>query len=260
MQEGVESIGKFVVSGCDAAELLETIEESLDEVSCLVAVPVDFALGVAIASRWDDRFGTGSLDDVDQGITVVTFVGDNRAGLDCLNQGSPLRDIGHLAGGQNQTNRVAQGIDTSMNLGGQPAPRATDRLIATVFLGAPAACWWARTIVASMKSSSRSASPWRASATRCQTPYSSQRAKRTYTECQLPSSWGKSRQGDPVRARNRTASTNRRLSAARPPLSVGLPGNNSAIRNHCASLNIRRSMFNIQIPGCKHKSATVNRP
>jgi len=73
MQEGVESIGKFLVSGCDTAELFEAIEESLDEVSCLVAVPVDFAFGVAIASRWDDRFGTGGLDDVDQGIAVVTL-------------------------------------------------------------------------------------------------------------------------------------------------------------------------------------------
>ena len=54
MQEGVESICKFVVSGCDTAELLEAIEESFDEVSCLVAVPVDIAFGVAIASRRDD--------------------------------------------------------------------------------------------------------------------------------------------------------------------------------------------------------------
>lgn len=260
MQEGVETVGKFVVSSCDTAELLEAIEESLDQVSCLVAVPIDFALSVAVASRWDDRFGTGSFDDIDQSVAVVPFVGDNCTGRDCLNQGGPLRDIGNLAGRQDQTNRIAKGIDTSMNLGGQPAPRTTDRLIATVFLGAPAACWWARTIVASMKSSSRSASPWRASATRCQTPYASQRAKRTYTECQLPSSLGKSRQGDPVRARYRTASTKPRLSAARPPLSVGLPGNNSAIRNHCVSLNIRRSMPNIQIPRCKHKSDTVNRP
>ena len=217
MQEGVESTGEFVVSGCDTAELLKAIEESLDKVSCLVAVPVDFALGVAIVSRWDDCFGPGGLDDVDQGVAVVTFIGNDSAGRDCLNQGSSLRHIGHLASRQDQANRVAQGINTSMNLGGQPAPRTTDRLIATVFLGAPAACWWARTIVASMNSSSKSASPWRASATRCQTPYSSQRANRTYTECQLPSSLGKSRQGDPVRARYRTASTKHRLSVSVVP-------------------------------------------
>jgi hypothetical protein len=50
------------------------------------------------------------------------------------------------------------------------------------------------------------------------------------------------------------------LSAARPPLSVGLPGSSSEIRVHWASLNIRRFMDRIQITGCKHKSTTVNRP
>jgi hypothetical protein len=43
-------------------------------------------------------------------------------------------------------------------------------------------------------------------------------------------------------------------------LSVGLPGSRCAIRNHCLSFNISRSMTYTQIPGCKHKSATVNRP
>ena len=260
MQKGVESVGEFVVSGCDTAELLETIEKSFDEVSRLVSMPIDFALGVAVASRRDDGLGAGRLDGFDQSVAVVAFVGDDRAGGYRLDQGRALRDVSDLAGGQNQSNGIAKSVDTGMNFGRQSASRTADRLIATVFLGAPAACWWARTTVASMNSSSRSASPCSTSATRCQTPYPSQRAKRTYTECQLPSSFGKSRQGDPVRARYKTASTNCRLSAARPPLSVGLPGSKSAIRNHCSSLNIRRPMCNIQIPGCKHKSATVNSP
>lgn len=54
MQKGVESIGKFVVSGCDTVELLETIEESFDKVSRFVTMPVDFALGVAVAARRDE--------------------------------------------------------------------------------------------------------------------------------------------------------------------------------------------------------------
>lgn len=51
MQECVESTGEFVVSGGDATELFEPIEESL-EVAHLVAVPVDAAFGVAVAP-WD---------------------------------------------------------------------------------------------------------------------------------------------------------------------------------------------------------------
>ena len=170
--------------------MFEAIEESLDEVARLVAVPVDLAWRVPVATRRDDGLSAGGLDDLNQGIAVVALVGDHRLGGDGLEQGSALGDVSDLAAGQDQPDGIAQRIDAGMDLGGQSAPRAADRLIATVFLGAPAACWWARTIVASMNNSSRSASPWRASATRCHTPYVSQRAKRTYTECQLPNSFG----------------------------------------------------------------------
>ena len=67
MQKGVESVGEFVVSGCDAAELLEAIEKSFDEVSRLVSMPVHFALGVAVAPRRNDGLGACGFDDVDQG-------------------------------------------------------------------------------------------------------------------------------------------------------------------------------------------------
>lgn len=259
MQEGVKTIGELVVAGAKAAELLEAIGKSFNEVARLVALPVVPALCVAVAARRNDGFGTGGLDGGNQGIAVVALVGNDSLRRDGLDQGSALGDIGDLARRQNEANRITQRIDAGMDLRGQSTSRAADRLIATVFLGAPAACWWARTMVASMKTSSRSAPPYNVSATRCQTPYVSQRANRTYTECQLPHSLGKSRQGQPVRAMYSTASTNRRLSAARPPLSVGLPGSKYAIRSHCVSLNIRRSMFNVQISGCEHKSATVNR-
>ncbi len=167
------------------------------------------------------------------------------------------RDDGFGSGG---FNRFDQGVDTGVDFFGQPTSRAVDRLIATVFLGVPADFWWVRTMVESMKSSSRSASPHRAWATRSQSPYVSQRAKRTYTECQLPNSTGKSRQGLPTRAVYCTASTNSRLSAAHPPLSVSFPGSRYSIRAHCASLNVCRSIARTQIQGCEHISVTVNGP
>ena len=260
MQERVESICELVVPCCEAPKLFEAIEESLDEVSSLVAMPVDFPLVFSVASRRNDGLCARPRDLVNESVTVVTLISDDGPRLKPLDQSSALCHIRDLSGCQDQANRAGQRIDASVNLGGQPAAGTADRLIATVFFGAPAACWWARTIVASTKSSSRSASACNASATRCQTPYVSQRAKRTYTECQLPNSFGKSRHGQPVRATYRIASTKLRLSAARPPLSVGLPGSKSDIRFHCISFNIRRSIEHIQIAGCKHKSVTVNRP
>lgn len=260
MQEGVKTAGEFVVARGDATKLLEPIEEAFNQMARFVAMPVDWALIDSVAARRDIGNGVGSFDGFDQHIAVVAFVGGNGSGWNASDQRGALGYIGDLSAGQDQTQRIAQSIDASMNFRRQSTARSADRLIATVFFGAPAACWCARTIVASMNNSSRSASPLSASATRAHTPPFSQRAKRTYIECQLPKSAGKSRHGQPVRAMKSTASTKRRLSAARPPLSVGLPGNKSAIRNHCLSFNIRRLMFSIQIPGCKHKSATVNRP
>jgi len=260
MKKGIESIGKFVVSGGDTTKLLESIEEALDQMTSLVPMPVDRTFIFPIATGRNIGLSTTRLDGCYQFITVVAFVGCNCGSLDPGDQCGTLSHIGDLSAGQNQTKGISQSIDAGVDLGAQPASRPADRLIATVFLAAPAECWWARTIVASINNSSRSASPWRASATRLHTPPTSHLANRTYTECQLPKSLGKSRQGQPVRAMNSTASTKRRLSAARPPLSVGLPGSKCAIRNHCLSFNISRAMSYTQIPGCKHKSATVNRP
>ena len=260
IEEGIEAMIEFVVSSSKGPKLFEPIEESLNEISGLVSLLVIRAKRKSIAARRNNSLGPCGDDDVHEGIAVIPFVGDHSIGCDSLDQSRALRNVGGVATGQDQAQRITQGIYTGVNLGGQPTARTADRLIATVFLGAPAECWWARTTVESMNSSSRSASRCSTSATRDHTPLVSQRAKRIYTECQLPNSAGRSRQGLPTRAVYSTASTNKRLSTARPPLSVSLPGNNSEMRAHCPSLNIRRSIVAIQRTGCEHKSATVNRP
>lgn len=158
MQESIESASKLVVAGGEVAELLEPIEESLDKVSCLVAHLVIVARGEPVAAWRDDCLRTHGMDGVDESVAVDGLGGER------FHQGRPLCDVGHLAAGQNQPQGIVQGIHASVNLGGQSAPRSTDRLIATVFLGAPVECWWVRTTVKSMNSSSRSASPWSASA------------------------------------------------------------------------------------------------
>jgi hypothetical protein len=45
-----------------------------------------------------------------------------------------------LAPGQMKADRIAQRIDQGMNLGAQPAPRASNRLILADFFWAPALC------------------------------------------------------------------------------------------------------------------------
>lgn len=72
---------------------------------------------------------------------------------------------------------------------------------------------------------------------RSHTPSRRHREKRIYTVCQRPNALGRSRHGQPVRPIQRTASTNRRLSAAVRPGSPRLPGRMDSIRAHRSSLN-----------------------
>lgn len=140
MQKRIESLSELVVARGQSAELLEPVEKALDEVARLVAMPVDRAWTQSVAARGNDGLGATRFDDVDQCIAVVAFVGDDRFGGDVLNQGGALAHIGRLAAGQDQAQRIAQCVNAGVDLGAQPAARAADRLIASVFLAAPAAC------------------------------------------------------------------------------------------------------------------------
>jgi hypothetical protein len=97
-----------------------------------------------------------------------------------------------------------------MDCGRQAAPRAAQSLcgVSAVFVNAPAACCWARTIVAAIQRGRvrGQASGWRRSQSWRQSPRRSQRRKRLETASQRPNASGRSRHGVPVRARERTAS------------------------------------------------------
>jgi hypothetical protein len=215
---------------------------------------------LAILARGDYRAGTGLRDDVDQRCGVVGLVGNHGLCRHAREDALGLRHIVGLTRRQCPTGQTAQTFDQRMNLGAQSAPRAPERLIA-VFFAAPAACWWARTMVESRKTSSKSASLASSSNTRCHTPLSDQRAKRLYTLFQGPKALGRSRQGEPVRAIHKTASTNRRLSAPVRPGSLTLPGSSASIRFHCSSRNIFRGI--VPTPSVSWNDSltlNVNRP
>src|SRR5262245_12721311 len=139
-----------------------------------------------------------------------------------------------------------------MELGGQPAPGASESVIVGLaehtagrldlqipFLRAPAACWWARAMVESTETShviSPSASAWACSCskTRCQVPSRCQRRNRPYTVSHGPYRSGTSRQGAPARVRQRMPSISCRLvcTGGRPDFfPAGSKGSSFA---HCA--------------------------
>jgi hypothetical protein len=168
-------------------------------------------------------------------IGVIAFVGQYGIGFKPFYQCLRMRHITDLSTTEQTAQRVAQRIDRRMDFGAQPAPGASEGLIAC-FFWAPAACWWALTTVLSIMSASKSRSAPRTLMMPSHLPRLHQRLKRVYVLCQLPSSAGRSRQGEPVRAIHSTASINRRLSAAVTPLSLALPGNIASIFAHLLSL------------------------
>lgn len=158
--------------------------------------------------------------------------------LQPFDQAARLRAITPLAGGDHKADWQAKRVDGSVDLGGQAALGSADCVsLSPPFAPLASAC--ALQIVASTRTYSKSGSVLNVLKRLSQTPASVQRRNRQCAVRQLPSSGGRSRQGDAVRASQRIASTNSRLSAAVRPRSPCLPGTSGSIRAYCASVRHR---------------------
>ena len=149
-----------------------------------------------------------------------------------------LRTVAPLAGRDGKADRQPERVHGGVNFGGQAALGSTDRVsLSPPFAPLASAC--ALQIVASTRTYSKSGSPLKALKRLSQIPVWVQRRKRQCAVRQLPSSGGRSRQGDAVRASHRIASRKSRLSVAVRPGSPFLPGRRDSIRAHCASVRVR---------------------
>jgi hypothetical protein len=228
----------FIPCG-DAPKLLEATEEALNDMTLTISMTIIGTLLKARFARRDGGLCPGRLDASNKSVRVIAFIRDHLIDLKSCNERRCLRNVVHLTIRKAPTQGIAQRINDHMNLGAQSATRSADGL-RTFFFWAPAACWWARTMVLSSIRAWRSASVLTASMMRCQTPAFPHRENRVYTLCQLPSCGGRSRHGLPVRAIHRTASTNSRLSFAVTPRSLDLPGNKCSMRSHWSFRSIFR--------------------
>jgi len=207
-----------------------------------------------MGNRYDSVFlarnhclGTSFLD---LGAHVPRVVGavcqHGLPGAQMLNQ-QPwgLRAVAGLAPGQGQRANPALRVAAQVQLGGEAAPAAAERLPnGAVFFLAPAATWCARTVVESTRSRCKPVAFCTWASTCAHTPAWRQRRKRAYPVCQGPNrSTGKSRHDTPQRARQSTASTNRRVSLAVVPGELAWPGSSGDSRAHWASVNKLRSLF-----------------
>lgn len=74
MEKSIEVRSEFGVSRSDAAKLVESIGESFNGVPSLVTMPIDRALRYSISLRGNNYLRAAFLDNIDQPVTVVTFL------------------------------------------------------------------------------------------------------------------------------------------------------------------------------------------
>lgn len=103
MNKGQERRSEFVVSGGNASELLETAEETLDQISIPIEMSIERAKYAAIGAWRDNRLSALRLDGCHKGVGVVALVGDDKASWLVLDQRSSLVDVCDLPGRQNDT-------------------------------------------------------------------------------------------------------------------------------------------------------------
>ena len=73
-------------------------------------------------------------------VGVERLVGDQRVGFHHGQQVVRSDQVVCLAAGQEEADRVAQGVDQGVDLGAQSATRAANRLVLAGFFWAPALC------------------------------------------------------------------------------------------------------------------------
>jgi hypothetical protein len=140
MQAGEEIARSFFVAGRDASELFDELKETLDEVALGVEGEIAIASDPTVRLWRDDWLDGSHFEALDEGVGVIAFVAEEGFGLGFSREGFSLGDIVDLAAGEAERQRVAQGVDDHMDLGGQSAARAAYGLVDPPFLRAPALC------------------------------------------------------------------------------------------------------------------------
>lgn len=151
MEHAEEALGKLVIASRDCAVDLEMAEHTLDAIALPVEAPVPADRGDAMRARRNNRPDAARLEIGADRVGVVALVRKERVGrrLREIDQDFVVLAVRRLAAGEVEGERAAPGVGDTVNLTGEPAPRAAKRLFASPPF-APAADTWPRTVVESM--------------------------------------------------------------------------------------------------------------
>lgn len=198
--DGPQKVASSLVIACgNGAVLLQACEEVFDQMPSLVEVAVIFTVLLVCHPRRNNHCLAFVQQRLNQpGLRVVGLVGKDGLCGCVLEQDIGALQVVRLPGREEKACRVAQGIDCGVDLGAQAASATTEGLLFWIPPFAPALCWWARTMVASIITYSLSASCAKASNTRCHTPLLLQREWRVCTTRKSSKRSGRSHQGIPA--------------------------------------------------------------
>ena len=121
MNAGEEDLGELVVVRGDGPELFELVEETLDEIALAVEGEIAGARGFSVGFGWDDWDDRAIVEGGDEGVGVERLVSDQSAGVDGFDERFSASQIVILARAEHHLDRIAEGIDERVNLGGQSA-------------------------------------------------------------------------------------------------------------------------------------------
>jgi len=130
----------FLVARGNAAVVLDLVNEPLDQIAFLVQMLVVRDGLRSRAARWDHRLGAELGHGGAKFVGIIPLVGEHVFGGKAIDQSFGLADVVDLPRGQNEADRIAEGIDTDIDFGAQAAARTPDRLILVSPFLAPAAC------------------------------------------------------------------------------------------------------------------------
>ena len=173
-----EVSGGLFVAGCDGAKVLDVVEETFDEVALAIEREVALARRLAICPRRNDGLDAADFEMLDEAVAIIACVSEDGCGFDSLGQDLSLRYVVNVSAGEAHRQRIAQRIDDGVNLGRQSSARAADRFVRIPYFRAPALCWWALTMVASIMAYSLSGSSAKVLNRLSQTPLSAHRENR----------------------------------------------------------------------------------
>ena len=130
MNSGQEIPCELIVSGSDAAEVLEPAKAALDDVSAFIGTLVEGMDDDAVGFVGDDGLGAATYDFAAKVVAVIPFVAEERAHGRRVRQNIwRRRDIGILAWCQMQDDRPAERIAQRMDFCRAAPTRAADGLI-----------------------------------------------------------------------------------------------------------------------------------